>query len=630
MKVTQEKLPASQIGLEIEITPEMSKNAYEKAVRDFMRNVNIPGFRRGKVPRQVLIQRLGANRIKASVLEDLIEDSLKQAIDQEKIEAIGNFQLRSSFDELVQQFEPGSELTFSAAVDVPPVPNLKQHKDLTVQAEEVKYDPARVDEVLENYRERSATLVPVEGRPAQETDLAVVDFEGRFTEAPEDASSDGESEEDALAIPGGSATDFQIELTEGRFIPGFVEGIIGMSPGETREVNVTFPEDYAQEDLAGKAAVFTITLKELKEKELPELDDDFAQDVSEFETLEELRASLEERFQKEAEEATRTNQEVALLKELVAQLEIEIPETLIGQEVNNVVTQSVMQLARQGLDVKSMLTEDIVKQLRERARPEAITRLQRTFALGKVAELESIKVEEAQVNEKVNEILQDYSSEDLDLDQLKQNVEEDLLKQNIFDWLLENCTVELVPEGTLQPEESESAAATEETASPDGADTEQTASPDPTPVATATPEVDPGTATLEAEATEVESEVESQVAEAPATTVPAEEPIPDPEPTAKTTAKSTRGKKKPKEAEASPDTPEHTEEGAETATKAKSTRKKSSTTGKTKAKSSSKSTEEMVEADAPTAAAEEEADKPAKTSKTTAKKRSKTKSSDAE
>ncbi|MDX2217219.1 MAG: trigger factor, partial [Oculatellaceae cyanobacterium bins.114] len=290
MKVTQEKLPASQIGLEIEITPEASKQAYEKTLQDFMRSMNIPGFRKGKVPRQVLIQRLGLTRIKATVIEELIDSSLKKAIEQEKIEAIGNFELRSPFEDLISQYDPGSAFTFSAAVDVSPTATLDQYQGFQLQAEEVAYDPQKVDEVLESYRNRMATLVPVENRVAQRGDVAVVDFTGRLSQPTEEGSDE---------IQGGSATDFEIELVEGKFIEGFIDGIIGMTSGETKEVSVNFPEGYPQADLAGKPAVFSITLKDLKEKELPELDDDFAQEISEFETLQELRDSLESRFKKE-------------------------------------------------------------------------------------------------------------------------------------------------------------------------------------------------------------------------------------------------------------------------------------------------------------------------------------------
>ncbi|HEY9657539.1 MAG TPA: trigger factor [Allocoleopsis sp.] len=449
MKVTQEKLPASQIGLEIEVTPEMSKQAYEKTLQEFTRNANIPGFRKGKVPRQILIQRFGSSRIKAAVVEDLIQSSLKQVLEQENIQALGNFELRSTFEDLVQQFEPGAALTFSAAVDVQPEVTLKQRTGLEVKAEEVKYDPARVDQVLEDYRKRSATLVPVEGRSAQMGDVVVIDFKGVIT-------PETEGEEPA-EIPGGSAEDFELELAEGRFIPGFIDGIVGMATGETKDISATFPEGYPQEDLAGKPAVFTVTLKDLKERELPELDDDFAQEVSQFDTLVELRESLEKRFGDEAEQKTKANKQEALLDELVKHLEVDLPETLIRREVDYSITQTAMRLGEQGLDIKKAFTSEVVNALRQQARPEAIDRLQRTLALGEVAKQESIQVEADEIKERVKEILADYPGQDVDVDRLRQVVEEDLLKDKIMTWLEENNTVELVPEGSLTPTESEAA-----------------------------------------------------------------------------------------------------------------------------------------------------------------------------
>jgi trigger factor len=452
MKVTQEKLPASQIGLEIEVTPEMSKQAYEKTLQEFTRYANIPGFRKGKVPRQVLIQRFGSLRIKAAVLEDLIQDSFKKALEQENIEALGNFELRSSFDELINQFQPGEALTFSAAIDIPPQAHLTQYTGLQVQAEEVPYDSERVDQVLEDYRKRSATLVPVEGRPAQMGDVATVDFSGRLTQAAEG--------EEPAEIPGGSAQDFEVELAEGRFIPGFIDGIVGMTPGETKEVSATFPAEYPQPELAEQPALFTVTLKELKERELPELDDDFAQDISEFETLAELRESLEKRYREEAEQKTKSNKQEALLNELVKYLEVELPETLVKREVDFSITQTAMRLGEQGLDIKKAFTSEVVSALRQQARPEAIARLQRTMALGEVAKQESIQVEPAELDTKVTELLSEYPNQDeIDLDRLRQVVEEDLLKDKILSWLEEHGSVELVPEGTLKPADDSTSAA---------------------------------------------------------------------------------------------------------------------------------------------------------------------------
>jgi trigger factor len=448
MKVTQEKLPASQIGLQIEISPEVSQQAYDKALQKFMRTASIPGFRKGKVPRQVLIQRFGSSQIKATVIEELVQDSLLKALEQEKIEAIGNFQLRSSFDELLQQFEPGSALTFSAAVDVFPEATVSQYKGLTVQAEEVSYDESRVDSILEGYQSRMATLVPVEDRPAQEGDIAVVDFVGRLQ--PEEGS-DAEPEEFA----GGSANDFQVELSEGRFIPGFVEGIVGMQIDDTKEIETVFPEDYPQADLAGQPVVFTVTVKELKTRELPELDDDFAQEVSEFETLAEFRESLEKRYQEEASESTRFNKEKALLNELVKYVEADVPETLIQQEVDQMLTQTAMSLANQGIDIKQMFTRELVQRLREQSRPDAIAQIQRQLAIQAVADQESITVTDDEIQAKMQEIIEESGQDpaSINTEKLEEIVQEDLLREKVVQFLEENGRVELVPEGSLEADD---------------------------------------------------------------------------------------------------------------------------------------------------------------------------------
>jgi trigger factor len=446
MKVTQEKLPASQIGLEIEISPEMSKQVYEKTLRDFMRTVNIPGFRKGKVPRQVLIQRFGAERLKAVVIEELVEESLKKAVEQEKINTIGSFQLVSSFDDLIAQFEPGGSLTFSAAVDVPPTVTLPDYKGLEIQAEEVAYQPEKVDEVIENYRKRAATLVPVDDRPAQDGDTVTIDFVGKIL--PEEGS-----DEEPVEFPGGSASDFQMELSPGRFIEGFIEGIVGMAIDETKDVSVTFPESYPQKDVAGKPAVFTITLKELKQRELPELDDDFAQEVSEFETFDEFRESIEKRYQTQAEEATKQNVEKAILDVLAEKIEAELPETLIRQELDYMLTQTAMQLDSQGVDIKQLFTRELIEQMRQRSRPEAIARIKRTLALSEIAKQESISVDEAAIEEKVKTFIEASPDQSFDMDRLREVVEEDLMKDKIIEFLKEHNSVTLVPEGTLTPAE---------------------------------------------------------------------------------------------------------------------------------------------------------------------------------
>lgn len=446
MKVTQEKLPASQLGLEIEIESDVSKKAYEKTLKEYTQKANIPGFRKGKVPRQVLIQRFGSTRLKATVLEKLINETLEAAIEQEKIEILGNWQLRPSFEDLVSQFTPGEAITISASVDVPPEVKLDGYSGLTVQSEEVKFDEEKVSSVLEDYRSRTATLMPIEDRSAQLGDTAIVDFSSVFAD---EKGEDGELK----PIPGGSAEGFQLELEEGQFIPGFVTGIVGMNSGETREISATFPKNYSQTEVAGKKARFSVTLNELKEKDLPDLDDDFAQDVSEFETLAELKASLTTRLENEAEQKTRDNQAAVLFSKLLKSVEVDPPESMIGQQVDLLVNQTAMQLQQQGIDIKKALTKDLVDGMRKNARPQALAQLKHRLAVGELAQQESIEALEEDVEAKVSEFVEQYGDRDVDMARLRQVFEEELIEEKVLDWLIENNTVELVPEGSLSAAE---------------------------------------------------------------------------------------------------------------------------------------------------------------------------------
>ncbi|PHV61809.1 trigger factor [Cyanobacterium aponinum] len=447
MKITQEKLPASQIGLEIEIPAETAKNTYEKVIKEIAKTANIPGFRKGKVPRPILLQRLGANRIKAAVLDELIQDTFKKAIEQESINAIGNYKLRSDFEQLVESFQVGEAFTYQAAVDVPPEVNLGQYQGLTIKAEEVVYNPEDVDNLIKERQEKQATLIPVENRSAQMGDLVVIDFVGR---------KPGENEgEEGEVIPNTEASEYQTELKEGRFIPGFVEGIVGMNLDETKKLPLTFPEDYPQQELAGENVIFTITLKEIKEKELPELDDDFAQEVSEFQTMAELRESLEKQYQEKASNETKQNIQAAIVEELLKHTTIDLPETLIEEEVQNILMQTANQIQSYGMDINQFFTREMVGRMRETAKPEANKNLHSTMIIEKVSEQENISVSEEEINNKFNEIKESLKDKDVDEERLLKYVKSDLIAEKTLDWLAEKNTIELVPQGTLNKEENE-------------------------------------------------------------------------------------------------------------------------------------------------------------------------------
>lgn len=475
MKVTtQERITGSKLKLGIEIPADESKEAYEKTVRELAQSANIPGFRRGKAPRHILVQRFGAQRLKAAALEDLLKETIEKAFEQEKVEVLGNFDIEPKFEELADRYEPGKTLEFAALADVPASAELGDYQNLSVRAEEIQATSEMVENYLERVRQERATLIPIEDRAAQLGDIAIVDYSG---------SVHGQEEGEEIALDG--AKDTEIELDSNRYLAGMVEGIVGMKIGETKTISVEFPEEYTREDIAGKTGVLQIALKELKEKELPELDDDFAEEVSEdCETIAALREQLLQRFQENADNKTQSNIAEAIVAELVNVAQIDLSEAEIQREFEQVAAQKTMEFQQQGFNLRQ-LPEDLRRTFSEQFRREAIARLQQILALNAVAEKEGIAPGEEEIASKVAEVeAQLGDRQQIDRDRLREFVIEDLRREQAIAWLQERATVELVPEGTLsQEEEEEEAAASDATleaevveASPEEEDAAATAS----------------------------------------------------------------------------------------------------------------------------------------------------------
>ena len=248
--------PGSRMALEVTVPGGRSRASYETALETLGRSVRLPGFRKGRVPRPVLLQQIGPLRIRATALEDLVDGAFREALGQVEIAALGRPELSEGFETVLERFEPGEVLSFTLELDVQPTPTLRSTRGLKAEVETVSHDPARVDELIEQSRRQMATLVPVEGRAAASGDVAQVSFSGTFTDSGE-------------PISGGSSDGMEVELEEGRMIPGFVEGILGMAVGESRTVRCSFPASYPQPEAAGREAEFAITLLELKTRELP-------------------------------------------------------------------------------------------------------------------------------------------------------------------------------------------------------------------------------------------------------------------------------------------------------------------------------------------------------------------------
>jgi len=438
MQVIQEKRPGSRVGLKIVVEADRVKRSYEKTLRQLEQNIQIPGFRKGKAPRNLVVRQVGRERILASAVDDLISEAIQQAFKEAQLTPISRFELDDEVGQLLAQFNPEADFSFSGYVEVYPEARVGQYKGLTVTATRVDVKPEQIDQLIDRWRDQRATLLPVEDRPAQLGDVVVIDFAAR----------------DAEGNPLDEMTtqDFQLELKEDNFIPGFVAGIVGMQLDETKEIAATFPDDYFRKELAGKTVTFTVCLREIKAKELPELDDAFVQEISSFQTVAELREHLQKRLEQDALAQSEENLETAILNAILETTEVDLPETLIEQETTQLLAQSLQALRQEGIkpgELRKFLSElppETLNQLKERHRPEAIDRLRRTLALSAIVRQEQIAVGSTELDVEVEEVMAAYAqqSQKLDRERVRQAVYEGLLTDKVMAWLKSQTTVNWV------------------------------------------------------------------------------------------------------------------------------------------------------------------------------------------
>jgi len=360
-----------------------------------------------------------------------------ETLDQEGIEPLCEPELEDGFETILENFNPEKILILKLETDITPIPTLKKSSGLTAEVENLIFDPKKVDELIEQSRAQLATKVPVSDRAAKKGDIALVSFKGNFSD-------------DGSEIEGGSADSIEIELEEGRMIPGFIEGVIGMNINDEKTLKCEFPKEYHQEDAKGRKAEFKVSLEDLKIKELPELNDDFAKQASDKENMTDLRADLEMRLKEDNDRKQEKNRQDSLLDALVQELEVELPKSLIDQEVRVIVEQTAQNFAQQGIDVKSMFTPELVKSLMESSKGEAEKKLRQKLALSALAKSEKIEVSQKEINSKLKEVQADIKlskEKNIDEDRLKEAINDDLLQEKLFTWLEENNTiVEKAPE----------------------------------------------------------------------------------------------------------------------------------------------------------------------------------------
>ena len=375
-------------------------NVYRKQVK----NIAVPGFRKGKAPRSIIEKMYGTGVFYEDAINDLIPDAYTEALKEAAIDAVG----QPEFD-VVSIDENG--LVLSAKVYVKPEVEIKDYLGIEVEKEVTPVSDEDVDREIETIRERNSREIDVTDRAAELGDTTVIDFEGFC---------------DGVAFEGGKGTDYALKLGSGSFIPGFEEQIVGKSIDEEFDVNVTFPTEYHAEDLAGKDATFKVKIHAITKVELPELDDDFAKDVSEFDTFAEYKADVKAKIEKRHETAAENAVEDKLVEALIEKLEADIPEPMFVAETENFVRDYDTRLRSQGLDLNTYFkyTGMTLDSLREQMRPQAERQVKARLALEKIAAIENLEATEEDINAEYEKIANAYG---IEIDQVKASIDSDAI-----------------------------------------------------------------------------------------------------------------------------------------------------------------------------------------------------------
>lgn len=425
MSVQVEKLEKSMAKLTIEVSAEELEKAIQGAYQKNKSKISVPGFRKGKVPRQMIEKMYGKEVFYEDAANALIPDAYEAALDECNEDIVSS----PSID--VVQIEAGKPFIFTAEVALKPEIKLGKYKGVKVDKTEAEVSEEEIEAELNKERENNARNIEVTDRAVKDGDMTVLDFEGFV---------------DGTAFEGGKGENYSLTIGSGSFIPGFEEQLIGAEIGKETEVNVTFPEDYQAEDLKGKAAVFKCTIKEIKEKELPELDDEFAGEVSEFETLAEYKADikgkLEERKAKEAKEA----KEAAVIEAIVKDSDIEIPEPMLATQQKQMVDEFAQRIQMQGLSIDQyfQFTGSSYEQMLEQVKPQAEARIKSRLVLEAIAKAEGIEVSDEDYEAELKVMADAYQME---VDKVKEllpeksvvQIKEDLAVRKAADFAVENA-----------------------------------------------------------------------------------------------------------------------------------------------------------------------------------------------
>ncbi len=425
MSLQVEKLEKNMAKLTIEAGADELEKAIEKAYQKQKNKISIPGFRKGKVPRQMVEKMYGKEVFYEDAANELIPDAYDKALDECEEDIVSSPKIE------VVQIEAGKPFIFAATVALKPDVKLGKYKGVKVDKIDTTVTDEEIDEEINKERENNARNITVEDRPVKDGDMTILDFEGFV---------DGE------AFEGGKGEDYPLTIGSGAFIPGFEEQLVGAEIGKEVEVKVTFPEDYQAENLQGKEAVFKCTIKEIKEKELPALDDEFASEVSEFETMAEYRENVKKNLTEKKEKDAKNAKEEAAIQAVVEASEMEIPDPMLESQQKQMVDEFAQRITMQGLSMEQyfQFTGTNYQKMVEQVKPQALERIKSRLVLEAVVKAENIEVTQEEYEKELETMAEVYQMEiakvkDLMGEREKKNIMQDLAVRKAAEFITDNA-----------------------------------------------------------------------------------------------------------------------------------------------------------------------------------------------
>lgn len=412
MSLQVEKLEKNMAKLTVEVSAEELEKAIQGAYLKNKNKISIPGFRKGKAPRVMIEKMYGAGIFYEDAANALIPEAYSKAVEESELDVVSQPEID------VTQLEKGKPFIFTAEVAVKPEVTLGDYKGLEVEKADLEVKEEEIEAELKKEQENNSRTIDVDDRTVENGDITTIDFDGSV---------------DGVPFEGGKGEDYPLTIGSGAFIPGFEEQLVGAELGKEMEVNVTFPEDYHAEELKGKAAVFKCTVKSIKVKELPELDDEFAKDVSEFDTLEEYKNDIKAKLAVQKEEAAKRAKEDAVVDKAIENASMEIPEPMVQNQIRNMVDDFARRIQSQGLSIEQyfQFTGLDAEKLQEQMRPQALKRIQSRLVLEKIAEVEDIQIPDEKLDEEIQKMAEMYKMEADKLKELMGDYEKEQMKKDM-------------------------------------------------------------------------------------------------------------------------------------------------------------------------------------------------------